>query len=144
MAREPIRRGELLAVWGGRIVTPAGLAEVPEDQRRYAVQVEEGLFLVHLDLPDPADFVNHSCDPNAGLNGQVALIAMRDIHPGEEICYDYAMSDGSSYDEFTCGCGSPRCRGRITGDDWRLPALRDRYAGYFSAYLQRRIDAEPA
>jgi len=46
--------------------------------------------------PDPAeagDLVNHSCDPNCGLVGAVLVVAMRDIEPGEEITFDYAMSD---------------------------------------------------
>ena len=65
---------------------------------------------------------------------------MRDIAVGEEVCYDYAMSDGSHYDEFDCGCGSPNCRRQITGDDWRSPVLQSKYHGWFSPYLQRRID----
>ena len=28
----------------------------------------------------------------------------------------------------------------MTGHDWKRPELWARYAGYFSAYLQRRID----
>lgn len=40
----------------------------------------------------------------------------------------------------TCGCGRPRCRGTITGDDWQLANLPERYRGYFSWYLQRKID----
>lgn len=63
-----------------------------------------------------------------------------DIAPGEEICLDYAMCDGSAYDEFECGCGSPNCRGYVSGDDWKRPELWERYKGYFSPYLQRRID----
>ena len=54
--------------------------------------------------------------------------------------YDYAMSDGSPYDEFACACGMPNCRRQITGDDWRCADLQQKYAGWFSAYLQRRID----
>ena len=69
---------------------------------------------------------------------------MRDISSGEEITYDYAMSDGSPYDEFTCSCGSPHCRGHVSGDDWRRSELWRRYAGYFSPYLQRRILAADA
>ena len=68
------------------------------------------------------------------------LRAMRAIAPGEEICYDYAMSDGSPYDEFECTCGTPDCRRQITGEDWRRPDLQKKYAGWFSTYLQRRID----
>jgi hypothetical protein len=63
------------------------------------------------------------------------------ILPGEEVTIDYAMCDGSPYDEFDCACGSPICRGRVTGDDWRNPVLWERYAGHFSPYLERRIKA---
>jgi hypothetical protein len=90
---------------------------------------------------EPSDCFNHSCDPNVGLTGQIGLIAMRDIEPGEEVCLDYAMCDGSAYDEFDCQCGSLNCRGRITGEDWKRAELWERYEGYFSPYLQRRIAA---
>jgi hypothetical protein len=67
---------------------------------------------------------------------------MRDIQPGEEICFDYAMSDTMPYDEFQCECGAPNCRRSVTGSDWQLPELQKRYAGYFSPHVQRRIDAQ--
>ena len=50
------------------------------------------------------------------------------------------MSDGTTYDEFDCACGALHCRGRISGNDWKLPELQRRYKGYFSPYLQRRIE----
>jgi hypothetical protein len=112
---------------------------MPATVRRYSLQVEENQYLVSLSDCEPPDYVNHSCDPNAGLSGQITLVAMRDIQPGEEITYDYAMSDGSPYDEFNCSCGSPHCRGHVSGEDWRRTDLWLRYAGYFSPYLQRRI-----
>lgn len=139
-AREPISQGELLAVWSGFIVNPAEFELLPEVQKRHSIQVEEDLYLVSFDADEPADFINHSCNPNAGLSGQIALVAMRYIEAGEEICFDYAMSDGTTYDEFPCDCGAEQCRGRVSGDDWRNPELWERYNGYFSPYLQRRID----
>ena len=66
---------------------------------------------------------------------------MHTIHPGDEVTIDYAMCDGSPYDEFECACGSSKCRGQVTGNDWRDPVLWKRYAGHFSPYLQRRIAA---
>lgn len=42
-----------------------------------------------------------------------------------------------------CRCGTPACRGRVTGQDWRRPELHERYRGDFPPYLQRRIDAAP-
>lgn len=138
-AIEPISKGELLAVWSGTLMTSAGLETLPDGHKRYSLQVEDDLFLVSLTSSEPADFINHSCSPNAGLSGQISLVAMRDIDPDEEIVYDYAMSDGSDYDQFECSCGSPECRGRLSGEDWRIEELWTRYAGYFSPYLASRI-----
>lgn len=135
-----IPAGELLIIWGGDIVTGEQLHQLPAYQQNHGIQIEENIYQVPTVENDPADLVNHSCDPNAGLNGQIALVAMRPIAAGEEVTFDYAMSDGSPYDEFVCSCGGPTCRGQITGEDWRRPELQKRYAGYFSPYLQRRID----
>lgn len=135
----PIQKGEMIAMWGGEVVTQKTFETLPERLRRLSIQVEEALFLVALN-EGPSDYVNHSCEPNGGLSGQIELVALRDIAVGEEITFDYAMSDGSDYDEFECECGAPACRGTVRGTDWRNPALWEKYAGHFSPYLQRRID----
>jgi uncharacterized protein len=139
-AQNPIHPGELILVWGGKIHTYEQYLQAPEARRPHFVQVEEDLYLGTPEVPEPADYVNHSCNPNAGFSGQIALVALREILPGEEICIDYAMCDGSPYDEFDCACGAPNCRGRVTGNDWQRPDLQQKYAGFFSPYLQRRID----
>jgi hypothetical protein len=140
IALAPIEAGEVLARWGGRVITRDEFYKLPADTRaNQAVQIDEGLFLQSLNWPDHTDYINHSCAPNLGLRDYHTLVAMRDIAPGEEVCYDYAMSDGGPEDEFTCACGASTCRGQITGNDWQLPALWARCAGYFSPYLQRRI-----
>jgi hypothetical protein len=139
-ARERILAGELLSMWGGRIVTTEQLEEIDEDTRTHGIQVDENLYLIPLAHGEIADYYNHSCAPNAGLNSPISLVAMRDIEPDEEVCFDYAMSDESDYDEFECHCGQPNCRGRVTGRDWEIPELHERYAGYFSPYIQRLID----
>lgn len=140
-ARKPVAKGEVVVVWGGIIRSWDELRQLPEDLQRHSIQVEEQLFQVPANAYDPPDFVNHSCNPNVGLSGQIALVAMRDIARGEEICMDYAMCDAMPYDEFECHCGASTCRGQVTGSDWARPELWERYAGYFSPYLQRRIDA---
>jgi hypothetical protein len=139
VAKVPIAKGELIVVWSGTLVDGAELANLPPPVKRHSLQVEEDHYLVSLSDCEPPDYVNHSCAPNAGLSGQIGLVALRDIPAGEEVTYDYAMSDGSSYDEFDCCCGAPECRGRVSGDDWKRPELWQRYQGYFSPYLQRRI-----
>lgn len=144
LAREPIAKGELIVVWSGKLVSGDELIYLPQTVRRYSLQVEESQYLVSLTDCEPADYVNHCCEPNAGLSGQITLVAMRDIRAGEEITYDYATSDGSAYDEFSCSCGSVQCRGHVSGDDWRRSELWQRYSGYFSPYLERRILAAAA
>jgi hypothetical protein len=135
-----VREGEILAVWGGDVLDGRGVEALRTELRRLVLQIDEDLY-VFSRKEGPADWINHSCEPNAGLSGQVTLVALRDIACGEEITYDYAMSDGSGYDEFACGCSAARCRGRVSGHDWARPDLWERYSGHFSTYLQRRIDA---
>ena len=141
VATEPIAAGEVVASFGGRCCTRRQLDEYPAEQQSRSIQVEEDLFLVVEAQRQPADLINHSCDPNCGMSGATIVLAMRDIAAGEAITYDYATSDGSDYDEFECQCGSARCRGKVTGNDWMLPEVQLAYRGYFSPYLARRISA---
>jgi len=139
-AEHPVGAGEIVAIWGGRVVDWDEFQSLPEVEKLHSVQVEEGFYLITPGEGDGGDYINHSCRPNCGLRGQVTLIAMRNIAPGEEATMDYAMSDGSPYAEFDCECGAVNCRSRITGEDWKLPELWERYKGYFSPYIQLRID----
>jgi hypothetical protein len=138
-ANAPINSGDVLVVWAGTVIQTTDLVRLDGSLRGRALQIEEGLHLVG--DPEPADYVNHSCMPNAGLSGQVALVARHAIEVGEEICYDYAMSEGTAVaeDAFECCCGTSVCRGRITGEDWCRPDLQSAYAGFFSPYLERRM-----
>jgi uncharacterized protein len=139
-AVEAMAAGEVVSVWGGYIVDAQQLETLPHDVQQHSVQIEEGLYSATIGGAETADFINHSCDPNLGLRGQITLVALREIEVGEEVCFDYAMTDCTPYDEFECHCGTAACRGTVRGDDWQLPELWAKYAGYFSPYLQRRID----
>ncbi len=139
-AIEPIQKDELIALWGGKIMAADEVDPNMPNFTQQVLQIEDNFYLMTPSMEE-ADCFNHCCDPNVGLNGQIGLIAMRDIEAGEEICLDYAMCDGSNYDEFDCSCGSPNCRGHVTGEDWKRPELWEKYEGYFSPYLQRRIAA---
>lgn len=138
-AVQEFRTGEVLIVFGGRAVTRETLNQISEELGRHALQIGKNLFLLEHAFED-GECVNHSCDPNLGVEGQITLVAMRDIQAGEEVCFDYAMVDMSDADEFDCACGSSLCRGRVTGEDWGSPELQKRYRGYFGAHVQRAID----
>jgi uncharacterized protein len=139
VAIEPIRAGETVAAFGGRCISRDELELLSAGQQRRSIQIDDSLFLAGALEPEPADFVNHSCEPNCGMSGNALVVALRDIEVGDELTYDHAMSDGSDYNEFECSCGSTLCRGKVTGHDWMLPELQLRYRGQFSPYLGRRI-----
>lgn len=136
-----IPAGTLLTMWGGKVLTSKEYAQLPPFLMSHGLQIEDDLFMIPLVEGEPADYFNHSCNPNAGFNSPISLVAIHDIAAGEEICFDYAMSEDNHFDEFPCGCGANLCRKQVTGKDWMIPELQERYFGYFSPYLQRRIES---
>nr|BAJ97798.1 predicted protein [Hordeum vulgare subsp. vulgare] len=90
------------------------------------------------------DWVNHSCDGNAWYENDDLLVAMRYIKKGEEICYDYCLTEANPdwklADGNRCLCGTALCRGSVSGNDWKLPHLRAKYGRHFLAYVLKRID----
>jgi SET domain-containing protein len=142
-ATTAITRGEIVAVKGGYVLDRRAWAECERELGPAEIQIAEDLVIapVRADEREGAMlFTNHSCDPNIALQGQIVFVAMRDIAPGEELTHDWATTDDQDY-EMVCRCGSPRCRGVVTGRDWMKPALQQRYRGWFCWFLQRKIDA---
>jgi hypothetical protein len=131
--------GATIAACGGRVLHRQEFATLSDELRTHSLQIDDDLYSVCDRELEPADLLNHSCEANVGMRGNVLFVAMRAIRPGEELCYDYAMSDTDDYDEFVCACGTPSCRRLITGGDWKLPELQERYRGYFSSYIERKI-----
>ena len=143
-AREPISAGEIVAVKGGIIMDAATFALVRDAVSPAEMQIEDDLYIA----PGSAEDVeanllclNHSCQPNVGVRGQITFVAMWNIPAGAELTIDYAMIDGNPAERMACSCGAPECRKIITGNDWCLRELQRRYAGYFSRYLQERFVA---
>ena len=86
-------------------------------------------------------FVNHSCDGNCWYRGDDLLVAMRDIEEGEELVYDYALTEADP--DWTlapqCRCGKEACRGLVTGNDWQRPDLQLKYADHFTQHILQLI-----
>jgi hypothetical protein len=141
-AKRAIGRGEIVAVKGGHVLTRQEWAALEPVMGAAEIQISEELFIAPV---DPAQregamlYTNHSCDSNCAIQGQILLIAMRDIAPGEELTVDWATTDDGSH-EMRCACGSMHCRGTVTGKDWMKRELQEKYAGWFCWFLQRKID----
>ena len=72
---------------------------------------------VHLMPSSPSKYANHSCCPNLGISqtDSLQLIALHDLHAGEELTFDYAMTEERLRERVKCACGTSACRGIITG-----------------------------
>jgi len=149
------RHGELSAEPAEDNLMPiASLLEMdPSDAEKivhFAFQVSETHMYVgnQSRSREVSDFTNHSCNPTTVFDNSCGtMIARQDLHPGDEITYDYATSEATQWpwssDGFPCACGSKNCRGRIHFDDWRLPQLRAKYGKHgFVPYIQTRMDEE--
>ena len=146
-AREAIPAGQIIAVKGGAVMDSASFALVRDEVSSAEIQIEDGLYIAPRSAGEVEANIlclNHSCDPNVGVRGQITFVAMRDIPAGAELTIDYAMIDGDPAERMACSCGARQCRKVITGSDWRLPELQRRYAGYFSRYLQDRFASDRA
>lgn len=144
-AVENINKGEILAVFGGQVMTRNERDNLSEDVRYLSLGINDDMFIgpKSVNEIDDADWFNHSCKPNAGLKGQIFLVSIRDIKKGEEVTYDYVMSCSQKGEKrilFTCNCGSKSCRKEITNLDWKNPDLQDKYKGYLSPFVQKNID----
>ena len=145
----PIRRGEIVMRQDGVVIPNTRLCGrdiAPFADHCFQIQKHFCVAprVLEKELLDGIFRVNHSCEPSCGFASQISLAAMRDIAPGDEITYDYAMTD-MDVDDLTCAemrclCGTPSCRGVVTSKDWLRDDLRRRYAGHFSPYIQTEID----
>lgn len=141
-AVEAIAAGDVVAVKGGHLVDGAVAASLPEAIRNSAFQIAPDCFLAALTLDEYDGVmmrVNHSCEPNVGMGGNVLLVSMRDIAAGEELTIDYALFLSDPGFAMECRCGAAACRGMVRGTDWTRPDVRRRYRGWFSWWLEREI-----
>jgi uncharacterized protein len=89
-------------------------------------------------------YLNHSCDGNVGFNENGDFVARRRIAKGEELTYDYGLAESNPRFRMNCLCGSPNCRGTITGNDWKDQAFRVRNIEYMLPRLRRLTEARAA
>jgi SET domain-containing protein len=148
-AIRPIKRGEIIAIKGGHIMDEGTLRKSGALSEVSFIQLAPGFYIGAKDKSEVKRnkiFVNHSCAPNVGFNGQVILVAMRDVKPSEELTFDWAMFSDESYIwknyQVKCNCGKSSCRKTLTPHDWRMKELQRRYRGYFATFVQKRIDAQ--
>jgi len=151
-AARAIRQGKHILHVDLNIFAPYTLAELervvaqnPALNGDHANYVGHGHYVIE---ETPAAYMNHSCDPNCYFKMQSIAVydvyALRDIAADEELTHDYAAV---SVDQFAgqatwvleCRCGSPNCRGRVTGDFFQMPEeWQARYAANLPPSIKRK------
>ena len=138
-AKETILAGEIVYVKGGHILNRNQL--VSSNTINSYLPISDNLYVGALTLEEEENiklYNNHSCNPNCGLHGEVSFIAINEIKKDEELTVDYAFIDNENY-SFRCNCGYSSCRKVVTGYDWKIKSIQDKYYPYFAQYLKDKM-----
>ena len=136
-ARRTIRKGDNILAFEGPLID---FAETRRRGPRECMAIQVGPNQ-HIDTLPPGVFANHSCAPNAGIQHDRQLIALRDIQTGEEVCYDYSTTMDEKSFTMHCLCGAPGCRQVVT-DFSELPAAVQEFyisQGLVMSFIVRRL-----
>ncbi len=103
-ARVAIRRGERVARLSGVVVNRSSVD---------TIQISPTL---HMHDRWFCRLLLHSCEPNVVIDmAAMEAWAARSIQAGDYLSIDYAATEDVLGRQFACHCGSPRCRGWISG-----------------------------
>jgi uncharacterized protein len=103
-ARRRFSEGEIVFRWDlSRKVRRDRVDSLPPEERHFLNPFDDELLVL---LGEPERYVNHSCAGNTRIE-RFTDVAVRDIHPGEEITSDYRS--GNVAIDFVCRCGDPHC-----------------------------------
>jgi SET domain-containing protein len=120
-ATNPIRKGRRIIEYTGERVSWEKAPNDPDNPHTFNFGLENGDVINPEVGGNEARWINHSCDPNCEAieeDDRIFIYAMRNIRPGEEFFYDYALELDEPItkelrEEFACHCGSPKCRGTM-------------------------------
>lgn len=132
-AHKKIKKGEVIAAFDGQIYD-YDFEDWTDDLYNHAIQIDKRLWR---DSKGMARYINHSCDPNCGIKKRIQVVAMRDILPGEEITWDYEMTEKNPHWRMKCRCGTPICR-KVIGHHKNMPKqIRAKYKGFISSWITK-------
>ncbi|MBB5787812.1 SET domain-containing protein [Jiangella mangrovi] len=140
-ARTDLPAGLTVSRLGGRLVTDAELQALFDDPAVGYVDTVSVYEDSNLVLPADAagEGCNHGCDPDLWWADPFELRTRRPVLAGAELTLDYGTITDDPGFRLVCRCGSPGCRGVVTGVDWRRSELHERYGDHWVPVLRDRI-----
>uniref|UniRef100_K3WJZ6 Histone-lysine N-methyltransferase n=1 Tax=Globisporangium ultimum (strain ATCC 200006 / CBS 805.95 / DAOM BR144) TaxID=431595 RepID=K3WJZ6_GLOUD len=121
ITQQEIGAGSFVGEYKGEIVTEKEYhmrrLRYHNEKHRYMMVLSGGEVIDATRMGGYARFINHSCEPNCGVekwdvNGEerCGIFALRDIHSDEELTFDYKFESFSKLEMHECLCGSVNCR----------------------------------
>ena len=133
-AGENIKKGELIFKFKGKIIKKYRAYDSKAWIGSRWLGIGKALWL-DTSKNNPGYYINHSCNPNTGIQEKLNVIAMKDIKKGEELTFDYSISEEDPYWKMKCNCGSKNCR-KIIRDIASLPKKTfNKYKNYMPEYF---------
>ena len=108
------RRGRKIAEYTGERISNAEANRRAQRRRLRICAINNRWSLDGSKGGNGTHYINHSCEPNSYMKilyGHILFLALRDIHPGEEITIDYESTLHPNSKR--CTCGAPLCRTTI-------------------------------
>lgn len=135
-AVRPINKGEIVFIAKGRLVK--FVVRSPKDLRIGPRWIGIGRHRwIDPSRNSPLYFINHSCDPNTGINGRIMFVAMKDIERDEEVTFDYSIQDEDTFWKMQCCCKVEDCRGIIRSIQSLPRETFEKYLPYAPTYFKR-------
>lgn|GEM_PF-825339 len=94
---------------------------------------------VWIDIQYPYVKVNHSCNPNLGIDRVRCFVSLRDIEKNEELAFDYSITDNEEDWQMDCFCGEHDCRKKIGAIQHVPSKYLSKSMPYIPKYFKRQV-----
>ncbi len=89
-AKKNFKKGETVFILKGKIhrLKPNQIERV--DEHPNWVGIDKATWI---DPKGNFQYINHSCNPSMGIKGRVSFVALRNIKKGDELTFDYSITE---------------------------------------------------
>lgn len=125
-ATQFIPKGRRIIEYLGERMPWEAASEDPDDPHTFLFGLNDCNLVINAAIGgNDARWINHSCSPNCEAvekKGRIFIYALRDLQPGEELFYDYALEideprTAETEKQFECRCGAKACRGTLLSSE---------------------------
>ncbi|KND48141.1 MAG: histone-lysine N-methyltransferase MLL3 [Parcubacteria bacterium C7867-006] len=128
-AKNDFKTGEKVLRVTGKFITCDIDEDINDEIRSNAYRFDEDLYISP--KGKLADFLNHSCNPNAKVvkkDNKLYIFSIKPISKGQEIVFDYSTVIASDDEwDMDCNCGENICRKNIKRFGFLPTKIKNKY-----------------